>query len=278
MSPVNKYSLILMHDDGRTRRLRVRAGFFRLLVALLVFLAVAGGVGIWIGWQAWQYRQTWQEDRYNLERELAECKVRLERLSNMEALYERSRMAVVSVPPGEAVQSPPSHEASAASLPANAAPGATSAGVSTSGASLPGTPANAGGAASNATLPAENLGAPSTGSEEHVAVDTGVVRVENVVARLDDRRRLRVSVDLYNGDAAGQQISGKVVFTLLDADGQEYPISSDDMLFRIVRFKKMVISSALPSGVADAENAAIRVEVFVDDKLEFLRIDPVESR
>lgn len=268
MSASKKCSLILMSDDGKVRRLRFRAVFLRLVAAVWILLVLAGGAGIWIGWKAWEYRRSWENDRYHLERELADNRVHLERLSNMEALYESSRTASVSGGDAEvplsSVPSAPVPSSPEATPPADFIP--PSADVVA--------PAEQGGTpASSAGEPA----APPAAPEEKVGVDTGVVRVENVSARLDERR-LRVSVDLYNGESAGQQISGRAVITLLDADGREYPLSSDDMLFRIVRFKKLVSSNALPSALSDAANAAIRVEVFVNDKLEFRRIYPVEAR
>lgn len=266
MSASKKCSLILMSDDGKVCRLRFRAVFLRLLAAAWILLVLAGGAGMWIGWKAWEYRRIWENDRYHLERELADNRVHLERLSNMEALYESSRTSAVS---GGGDEVAPSCDSSSSSSP-ETAPSADfvpPSGDSVATAGQGGTPA----------LPTGELAAPSAAPEEQVEINTGVVRVENVSARLDERR-LRVSVDLYNGEATGQQISGQAVITLLDADGQEYPLASEDMLFRIVRFKKLVSSNPLPSALSDVANAAIRVEVFVNDKLEFRRIYPVEVR
>lgn len=266
MSASKKCSLILMSDDGKVCRLRVRAAFLRLAAAVWVLLVLSGGAGIWIGWKAWEYRRIWENDRYRLERELAENRVHLERLSNMEALYESSRTAAVS----GGADIAPSAGPSSVTSPQDAAP------------SVDGTPPSRASAdvvepGGTTEPPAGEPSAPPAAPEEQTGIDTGVVRVENVSARLDDRR-LRVSVDLYNGESAGQQISGRAAVTLLDADGQEYPLASDDMVFRIVRFKKLVSSHSLPSTLSGVANAAIRVEVFVNDKLEFRRIYPVEAR
>ncbi len=295
MSAGNKCSLILMWDDGRTRRVRLRLGVIRFIAVMWAVLVAAGGAGIWIGWKAFRHMQVWEGERRLLEREVAENSVRLERLANMEALYART----LPTPAADSPQQPPLPD------PAEFGPAAASAPVSNpaktgSSPAVPDTRASSGTPATatpdesvqsaSATTPAQPSSSVSSVSPvpsatpdktpadpENAEVNTGVVRVENVRARLDERR-FRISVDLYNGDAEGRQISGKAVITLIDADGRTLPVVSDNMLFRIVRFKKLAASVPLTTPTADAGNAVVRVEVYVNDRLEYRNTFPVEIR
>ncbi len=285
MSAGNKCSLILMWDDGRTRRVRLRLGWLRIIAVLWIGLVAAGGAGIWLGWKAFRHIRVWEDERRHLEQELAEKRVRLERLANMEALYlgtlpapaadsPQPSASATSEPAPPVEQAPASDPAGTTGLPAGSDAPASSDTAARAPSAEP---------ASDTPLPASASVPPPAASDtlsaeqENTAVNTGVVRVENVRARIDERR-FRISIDLYNGDSEGRQISGKALITLIDADGRTLPVVSDNMLFRIVRFKKLAAAVPLPAAQADTVNAVVRVEVYVNDKLEYRNTFPVESR
>lgn len=252
-----KCSLILMRDDGHTRRVRLSQRLLRLLCVLLVLLPFFGVGGLWLGYETWRFQQEWDEERRALTDRLNENKLALERLGNIEALYKRTVGGAI-VPSGP--------EGAASPRPAGAA-------------EKPGDSA----AAPPATGSAPQTAAPPGDGGIHeidnqLIVDTGVVRIENVVPRLVDPRKLRITVDLYNAEPAGQQLSGQVRFYVLTGEGQEWKLNSDDAQFRISRFKKVVATSSLPGTLNDAANAAVKIEVLVSDAVVYRKLYPIESR
>lgn len=250
-----KFSLILMHDDGKTHRLRVGRFFFVMLTALLLVLPSLGGVGLWIGWNAWLYQQDWQIRQHNLELTLADCRLQAERLSNVVHLAGLSIEAKGAVPAVPTVETVTANSSAVSPATAPSAPVAVQ--------PLPLTPEPA----ADARL------------DETENIDTGVVRVENILAREADGRKLRISLDLYNAKPNAGQISGKITFALIDPDGKQHPLNYDDTAFRITRFKKVLVPATLPPELAGAENSALIVSVASDDGIPLLRkIFPVERR
>lgn len=257
MSSSSKFSLILMHDDGRTHRLRLGKTLCYCLATVALLSPLFGGVGIWLGWQAWVTREAMTAEFQALHAELTETQIELERCANMEALRRLPDNGREAAPEGA-----PGHVAAPAALAsaAQAAAGAPAAPPDADAIPLP---------------PGEGAG---EADPTRMAVDTGAARVENVSARLMDPRHLRVSVDLYNAGARGPQLAGKVVFSLLPPDGQLTRLPVEDASFRINRFKKIVSTVALPSALTDTDNTALMVEVLVDDTPVFRKLYPVDAR
>ncbi len=83
MNAEGKYSLLFMRDDSRVRRLRLSPVWLRLGAYLLVLQTLAAGFGVWGSVHFWQAAQALDEDRASLERQLAEDRLRLERLENV---------------------------------------------------------------------------------------------------------------------------------------------------------------------------------------------------
>lgn len=252
-----KCSLILMHDDGHTRRVRLSQRLLRVVCILLVLLPFFGVGGLWIGYETWRFQQEWDEERRALTARLNENKLALERLGNIESLYKRTVGGTVA-PSGSEGSGPARSSATPEKSGDNAS-------------SPPGT-AN----------PPLTAAPPGDGGiheiDSQLIVDTGVVRIENVVPRLVDPRKLRITVDLYNAEPTGQQLSGQVRFYVLTGDGQEWKLSNDDAQFRISRFKKVVATSPLPGTLNDVANAAIKIEVLVNDVVVYRKLYPIESR
>lgn len=281
MKAPGKLTLILMHDDGKAHRLRVGRKLFFMLMTLVILLPVLGGLGTWVGYEAWKVWSSFEQDRSTLLRNLEQWRMRAERLENILQLAGVSTDDTNGLVP--ASNSPTFPLAAPGRVVAN-----STAAVS-SNATLPvSTPA-----AHNATLPAGNATLPATAQHpattvtaenpeaadtETAALDTGVVRLENLTARVLDNRKIRVALDLYNARPNGGPIGGHFVIRLIDPTGKPLPLQHEEGNFRITRFKKVIMQAELPQEVAAADNAALLVTVVVDDEPVLQKIYSVESR
>lgn len=287
MSASSKFSLILMHDDGSTHRMRMNKGTLRLLILLVVLSPLLGILGLWVGWDALRTVADWHDERLTYQTELDTLRVRLERLSALELLLAPEKTGLTAVP--TPVLPPPDSGILAASplLVPGAGPGKPQTGTSPVASSDVPVHSN------SETIPASSaeqngksvpLSASAVSEDDappdktRGAVNTGRIRVENMQARLVDRRRIRVSVDIYSTDPGGKQLNGRTEFSIITADGQQYPLTNDDAMFRISRFKKIVNVSNLPVSGTEVENAAVMVEVTADNKLLYRNMFSVESR
>lgn len=257
-----KFSIIFMNDDGSARRLRIGKGLFSFVIVLLFLLPALGGLGIWAGWEAWTDRIVWENEQRQLRTACDEARLQVERLSNM--------LALAGVAPEDR---PAAAATSHAVAPAGAAANATlSASNVADNATLPAT-----GIAANATIPSpavEEVADP--GMNEETNMDTGVVRVENVVARVQGKDKLRLSLDLYNAQPNAGPVGGRITFSLIDSHGKIHPLPHDDTQYRITRFKKVVTTAELPE--VGALNSALLVSVTSDDTPVLRKIFSIESR
>ncbi|MEG2139923.1 MAG: hypothetical protein RRY20_03945 [Bilophila sp.] len=264
MTASSKFSLILMHDDGEMHRLRMNKGTLRVLILLLVLSPLLGMLGLWVGWDAWHTIADWHTERLSYQTQLDALRVRLERLSALEALLgaegDRALVPASTLPPPDAVARTSSE--TVPGEPKTAAPAALESEASTA-------------AGQSAAKPSEDETLPD---KARAAVDTGVIRVENMQARIVDRRRIRASVDMFNSDPDGKPLGGRTEFSLITADGQQYPLSNEDAVFRISRFKKVVSTSTLPVAGTEVENAAVMVEVKADNTVLYRNMFSIESR
>lgn len=260
MSTSSKFSLILLHDDGRTIRIRMTRGMYRILIIGLVISPLLGLFGLWIGYEGWRSLRAWQGEKTTFQTRIDALRVQVERLSALEALIDPKPAARVVGPARVA-----SAAASQAGVPDAAKPEPAK----------PDPPA---------ALPVQEAGnnaprvAAENAPERSEAVNTGVIRVENLRAALVDQQRIRAGADLYAANANGRQLGGRVLFSLLTADGRRYPLANEDAAFRISRFKKVATLSPLPLPAADLKNVSIVVEVLVGDELVYRNFCPIEER
>lgn len=284
MSASSKFSLILMHDDGSTHRMRMNRGTLRLLIVLLVLSPLLGILGLWVGWDALRTVADWHDERLAYQTELDTLRVRLERLSALELLLAPEERGLTAVP--TPLLPPPRSEVAVAAS-SLLAPGAgpdksVTRTFPPTGTTLDSeaTPAASGEQDSKTVQSPDSSASEDDAPPDKArgAVNTGYIRVENMQARLVDRRRIRVSVDMYSAEPGGKQLTGRTEFSLITADGQQYPLTNEDAAFRISRFKKVVSVSKLPVSGTEVENAAVMVEVRVDDKLIYRNMFSVESR
>ncbi len=280
-----KYSLLLMRDDCRVRRLRVSPLALRLLTISLVLLPLLAAFGVWAGFSFWQANRALVGQNQTLDRELKEARVELERLSNLESLLRSSDPEELRALLGSAaLASPPA--------PAPAKPGDAN-GAGDGVVSAPAqAPADAAG-----TTPAQS--APTTGAEARVpdaasqavaaavadtpgeareALSTGEARVDNVGVRHGSGKRLRINFDLTNPDPK-KQLTGQAVLSVVTANGRILPLKlePDTNRFQISRFKKIVTSAPLPEGVAAADVQSMVVELETEGRVIYREQFPVPA-
>lgn len=303
-----KFSVILMHDDGRTHKIRMGHTCFHVLIVLIILAPVIGGMGIWIGWEGWHTAKTWQAEKIAFQSREETMRVRLERLTTLEALLRKNQphlLAAAGIPnvPADkkAPQKPNTPQKTESNEPKQEAKRletkpekpATPDLATQNTKTTPATPVaqtpekpnlpqgeNAPNA-SKASSP-ESKTTPDSSEKSEVAqaketqeqnedrrksLDTDKLRVENAQARVYDRRRIRVSADLYNTMTDGHQIGGRAEFGLLLKDGRYFPLSNDDAAFRISRFKKVVSVSPLPVAATYLDQALVILEITVDGTL-----------
>ncbi len=277
-----KYSLLLMRDDCRVRRLRVSPLALRLLTISLVLLPLLAAFGVWAGFSFWQANRALVNQNQTLDRELKEARVELERLSNLESLLRSSDPEELRALLGSAaLASPPA--------PAPARPGDAN-GAGDGVVSAPGqSPADAaGGTPAQSALTSAPTGAPTgpearvpdaasqavaaavadTPGEAREALSTGEARVDNVVVRHGSGKRLRINFDLTNPDPK-KQLTGQAVLSVVTANGRILPLKAepDTTRFQISRFKKIVTSAPLPEGVAAADVQTMVVELETEGRV-----------
>lgn len=284
-----KLTLILMHDDGKTHRLRISRKFFLFLTVLLLLLPILGGLGIWTGWEAWTAWQSFDQERGKMQSELDDWRMRAERLGNIVKLAGLPLPPDGGPPPVMTSSSTSSPVVAVADAPREnkASVNATSEVMAATNATSPTTPASS---STNSTQPpsAELPAAPAAPAEaspssdprddEENNLDHQVVRLENVVSRVQGGRKLRITFDLYNAKPMAGQVGGKFTISLIDSNGKILPLEHDDGTFRISRFKKVALQAALPDSVTAADNAALLISVVVDDETVLQKIYQVESR
>ncbi len=296
-----KYSLLLMRDDCRVRRLRVSPLSLRLLTISLVLLPLLAAFGVWAGFSFWQANRALVGQNQSLDRELKEARVELERLSNLESLLRSSDpeelrallgSAALASPPVPAPDPAPAKpgDANGAGDGVVAAPGQTSAQISGQTSSQPGGATADASPASPAPLNGTDARVPDAASqavaaavadtpgEAREALSTGEARVDNLAVRHGSGKRLRISFDLTNPDPK-KQLTGQAVLSVQAADGRTLPlkVEPDTTRFQISRYKKIVTSAPLPEGLAPADAQTLTVELEAEGRIIYREQYPVPA-
>lgn len=240
-----KLTIVIMRDNGPRRSFTLRrSNFFLLLVffACLPFLCLLLTTQTWL---LWQENIKLRESMERSETDFQELASRAERLEQLEELLNEA-----NVQPRQII----ARQLASSSLPD---PG-------------PEEPAQAD------ADKGENGEGP--GHEEFPAVDTGRVKVSNVVARSLRGNRLRIALDLRNPDNE-PLLGGEVKAILITANGERTKLDfvpKETAYFRISRFKRTVITAPLPRN-ANLTNAQILLEVLdQDDKQIYSNVFAVQ--
>ncbi len=302
-------SLILMHDDGEARSIRISKRGLWLLVILTILAPIAGLIGLWVGWEAWESMSNWQQEKLAYQIQIDELRVQLERFATLEALLKRQDAAL-----GSKVDNPqPQKESQANTSEKKDAKKIIeeNEGISKNSSSM-------GAIVPPKGIPQSSIVPTSTGSgikeishtvESHLSdkqnyegnhttsiqptlvtgksthttgeqnsfIDYGVVKVENVQKQIIQGKRIQAQISLFNTEKV-PQLSGHVQFALITNDGKKYALSGSDTSFRITRFKSMFIDSELPVSDAIAQKSKLLIEVVSGDKVVFRQLYPISEK
>lgn len=245
MPAQKKISIILMHDDGSNRRYRISLKVYRCICTLMFLLPLAVGLTAALCIHLWQENSRLSTNTSRLEFAMREAQNTAEKLSNLKAILEQEDKALT----GPVLQN--LARESAKDIP-------------------PAPPKNS----------EENDATESgPGHADFPVVDTGLVSIENVTARLLQAGKLRINLDLRNPDSTKRNISGHVRGIFITNSGETFPLPlpQDQADFKINRFKRAVFQPPVPPNITDTTNARIILEVYTDDdSLIYRNIFPVE--
>lgn len=289
------YSVLLMRDDSKARNYRVKCGTLHACLWAFVILLLAGAGGVAGGLYFWQEYSTLARTNAEQEKELAEIRLQLERLSNLESLLAASNGSVPQAKHEEVGASPPPDVTSrnatsmtdSAPAPAAQTPPATNATSADSPAS------DIFAAAGNATAQAAASGidaAPQTNSttaegpavegEQAAGEKTAPVgsegcplRIAGFSARVTGQQRLRISYELSTTAQEGYRTySGAARYEAVFENGSrlELPLQdTDGARFSIARMKIMQTTIRLPEGYRMADIDTINVYLSVSGGSEY---------
>lgn len=240
-----KISVMFMHDDGVTQRYRISIGLYRFLWILVIILPLLAGGAAWLAVHLWQENARLTANTSRLELTMREAVNTAEKLTNLRALLEQEDTAVT----GPVLQNL----------------------ARQSSKEIPLLQPKAG---------SEEVDATETGPghADFPVVDTEVVDVENVNARLLNAGKIRINLDLRNPDPK-RNIMGRVRCLFIADSGETFPLplTAEQADFKINRFKRAVFQLTVPPAVTDTTNSRIIVEVYTDtDTLIYRNLFQVE--
>lgn len=247
MHSQNKFNLLLIHDDGRAFKFRISGRTMQFGIVASLVLILGGICGIWFGSVLWQENRKLNRIERNLQQEMAELNVQVERLQNMELLYKRSKSQTAETYPIAVISPEPIAADEDDDLPPDTHPETIH------------------------VMQRPDIMANPDLSE----INTKAVRVVNMSVRISSERTL-ISMDLHNDTQS--QLSGNAVFSFISENGDHMPLSYEDQYFRISRFKKVVATTTLPATGGNISNAALLVEIKSSDgTLMFRKLYPFTS-
>jgi hypothetical protein len=256
MSSNEKYSLLLMRDDGRTLRWRVGLRFFRALCCTIALLPLLLGGAGWLAWTLHKDNAALNAAQRQLEQENKDLGASLKRLANLEHLLDMPENAKLL-----ALQSQQAklREAEQGALPPEIPPQESP------------KDQNQGDAISLEAVPSSQVQATPS-------VDMKLVGVENVQARrLGDK--LRIALDLHNSQQKNQ-LAGYVVCTVKSMGGESIllEIPRDISSFRINRFKRAIFAPTLPLAMRNLPALTVMIEINLEERGVVYRNEyPVEQ-
>jgi len=255
MTSGEKCSLLLMRDDGCTRRWRVSLRLFHTLCFAVVLLPLfLGGAG-WLIWNLYKDNTALHAQQRQLEQENKTLSAALRRLSNLEQLLDMPDHAKLL-----ALQSQQTmlKVAELGTLPPEAPPQESA------------KDQNQADAISLDAVPSSQVSSAPT-------VDMKLIGVENVRAhRLGDK--LRIALDLHNAQQKNQ-LAGYVLCTVKSIEGESVllEIPKDIASFRINRFKRAIFAPSLPAAMRNLSTLTVMIEIALEDRGVVYRSEyPVE--
>ena len=257
MSADEKCSILLMRDDGRTRRWRISLRVFHVLCFTAVLMPLLLGGAGWLAWIVYKHNTELTAQQYALEQENKTLNTAMKRLSNIEHLLD--------MPDNAKLLALQSQQAKLKAAEQSAAP-------------LDVPPQEK--AKEQNQGDAIGLDATTTPSQPPAAptVDMRLIGIENVhVRRLGDR--LRIVLDLHNSQQKNQ-LAGYVSCSIKNPEGENLllEIPRDVASFRINRFKRAVLVPALPAAVRNLPALTVTIEIHLEERgIAYRNEYPVEQ-
>ena len=256
MGDKGKISILVMREDARVKRLKIRPGFIKFVVFLLLLLVVLAAVSIY---GVYRYRLEFvvlRDENTSMRQEIEDSKEKLIKLANIETLLEQGDQTEIKTligsynsDSGEWLVCEEKTEAQAPPAQAPVKP-----------------------AAPEKECPKIDL------ADIMSAVDAGRAGVDNFKAAIKGKR-LNINFDLSNitPDTA---LEGDAVLELLDNGGEFHPLKGDrkDLNFQIQRFKQ--VTAAIPLPAKFDPGIIYGVKLFIKDadgKTLFSRIYPLRK-
>ena len=244
MSAGEKCSLLLMRDDGRTRRWRIGLRFFRALCFTVALLPLLLGGSGWLAWILYKHNTELIAQQHELEQENKTLNAALKRLANIEHLLEMPDNAkLLALQSQQARLKAAEQDGAPPDSPPQENPKEQDQGDAIS---------------LDATTPSQLSSSPT--------VDMRLIGVENVHARrLGDT--LRIVLDLHNSQQKNQ-LAGYVSCSIKNAGGENLllEVPRDVASFRINRFKRAVLAPALPAAVRSLPALTVTIEIHLEER------------
>lgn len=234
MKPPEKISLLIMRDSGETRRFRLRRSWLRTMCILCCLMPLLAVGSLWFAVDTWFMYRDLHTRHSHLEQNFHRVQAQATRLSHLEVLLQRRDTAETAILARNLSLAPHANP-----IPVQDPP-----------------------------LGPEGESGP--GHLEFPVINTGFVTLENTQVRVIPGNKLRISMDLVNGNPP-RTISGKVSCVLTTAGGDILPLEvmpSSARDFRITRLKRMVLVLPLPSET-NPDNAQVILEIR-NDKAEMV--------
>ena len=255
MMPDEKYSLLLMRDDGRTLRWRVGRRFFHALCCTVALLPLLLGGSGWLAWILYEDNAALNAQLRQAEQENKTVSAAFKRLANLEQLLNMPDNARLA-----ALQSQQTKlKAAEQSMPPPEVPPQENVKEQNQGDAI--------------SLEAT----PSAPAPASPTVDMRLIGVENVHARRLGNS-LRVALDLHNAQQKNQ-LSGYVSCTIKGSGNESFllEIPKDVASFRINRFKRAIFAPTLPAAARNLPALTVLIEINLDERGVVYRSEyPVE--
>ena len=256
MSSGEKYSLLLMRDDGRTLRWRIGLRFFRALCFMAALLPLLLGGAGWLAWYLYEDNTALNAQLRRLEQENTTVGAALKRLTNLEQLLDMPDSAkLLALQNQQAKTKAAEHGTPPLEIPPQESIRDRNQGDAISLEVAP---------------PPQSSSAPT--------VDMRLIGVENVHARRLGNG-LRIALDLVNAQQKNQ-LAGYVSCTVKSAGSESVllEIPRDVSSFRINRFKRAVLAPTLPAAMRDQPVLTVLIEINLEERGVVYRNEyPVEN-
>ncbi len=254
-----KISILLMKDNGESRRYRIRRSCFRygMLIFFLVFPLTAGSLA-WLYYDSWTKNKALTVQITALEELYAHASLTVQRLENMEALLH------IDTDTSAHIRDNFSRDNSKGVLSATEQDNATTQTQQQN---------------DSHTDDNDTAQQDGPGHADFPEINTGEITVESVNSRLITANRLRTSFDIRNPGT--ETLSGNVTCILSLADGRTVAlkfIPANAGYYRIQRWKRAVLVSEINTQL-DMINSQVIVEIHNEEKkLLYRNIFPIEQK